>query len=503
MREITHFIDGVSVAGTSGRHGEVFNPNTGEVQARVALAAPAELDAAVQAALRAQPAWAAVNPQRRARVMFEFKRLVEARMQELAELLSSEHGKVVADSKGDIQRGLEVIEFACGIPHALKGEYTEGAGPGIDVYSMRQPLGVAAGITPFNFPGMIPMWMFGIAIAVGNTFILKPSEKDPTLPVRLAELFMEAGAALGMDLKGVLNVVHGDKVSVDAILTHPDIAAVSFVGSSDIASYVYSTGTAHGKRVQAMGGAKNHGIILPDADLDQAVKDIIGAAYGSAGERCMALPVVVPVGAKTAQAVREKVLAEMETLKVGISSDTSAQYGPVVTAAHRRRVADYIQMGVDEGAELVADGRGFSLQGYEQGFFIGPTLFDQVKPTMRTYQEEIFGPVLQIVRAETFEEAVELPSRHQYGNGVAIFTRNGRAAREFAASVNVGMVGINVPIPVPVAYHTFGGWKRSAFGDANQHGMEGVKFYTKVKTVTARWPEGASEDSAFVIPTMR
>ncbi|HQT52130.1 MAG TPA: CoA-acylating methylmalonate-semialdehyde dehydrogenase, partial [Phenylobacterium sp.] len=385
----------------------------------------------------------------------------------------------------------------------LKGEYTEGAGPGIDVYSMRQPLGVAAGITPFNFPGMIPMWMFGIAIAVGNTFILKPSEKDPTLPVRLAELFMEAGAALGMDLKGVLNVVHGDKVSVDAILTHPDIAAVSFVGSSDIASYVYSTGTAHGKRVQAMGGAKNHGIILPDADLDQAVKDIIGAAYGSAGERCMALPVVVPVGAKTAQAVREKVLAEMETLKVGISSDPSAQYGPVVTAAHRQRVADYIQMGVDEGAELVADGRGFSLQGYEQGFFIGPTLFDQVKPTMRTYQEEIFGPVLQIVRAETFEEAVELPSRHQYGNGAAIFTRNGRAAREFAASVNVGMVGINVPIPVPVAYHTFGGWKRSAFGDANQHGMEGVKFYTKVKTVTARWPEGASEDSAFVIPTMR
>ena len=503
MREITHFIDGVSVSGTSGRYGEVFNPNTGEVQARVALATPAELDAAVQAAVRAQPAWAAVNPQRRARVMFEFKRLVEARMQELAELLSSEHGKVVADSKGDIQRGLEVIEFACGIPHALKGEYTEGAGPGIDVYSMRQPLGVAAGITPFNFPGMIPMWMFGVAVAVGNTFILKPSEKDPTLPVRLGELFMEAGSALGMDLKGVLNVVHGDKVSVDAILTHPDIAAVSFVGSSDIAHYVYSTGTAHGKRVQAMGGAKNHGIILPDADLDQAVKDIIGAAYGSAGERCMALPVVVPVGAKTAEAVREKVLAEMETLKVGISSDASAQYGPVVTAAHRQRVADYIQLGVDEGAELVADGRGFSLQGYEKGFFIGPTLFDQVKPAMRTYQEEIFGPVLQIVRAETFEEAVALPSAHQYGNGVAIFTRNGRAAREFAARVNVGMVGINVPIPVPVAYHTFGGWKRSAFGDANQHGMEGVKFYTKVKTVTARWPEGASEDSAFVIPTMR
>ncbi|WP_421933914.1 CoA-acylating methylmalonate-semialdehyde dehydrogenase [Phenylobacterium sp.] len=503
MREITHFIDGVSVAGTSGRYGEVFNPNTGEVQARVALATPAELDAAVQAAVRAQRTWSAVNPQRRARVMFEFKRLVEARMQELAELLSSEHGKVIADSKGDIQRGLEVIEFACGIPHALKGEYTEGAGPGIDVYSMRQPLGVAAGITPFNFPGMIPMWMFGIAIAVGNTFILKPSEKDPTLPVRLAELFMEAGAALGMDLKGVLNVVHGDKVAVDAILTHPDIAAVSFVGSSDIASYVYSTGTAHGKRVQAMGGAKNHGIVLPDADLDQVVKDLSGAAFGSAGERCMALPVVVPVGARTAEALRERMIAEIDTLKVGLSNDAAAQYGPVVTAAHKQKIADYIQIGVDEGAELVVDGRGFSMQGYEKGFFIGPSLFDQVKPGMKTYNEEIFGPVLQIVRAETFEEAVALPSAHQYGNGVAIFTRSGRAAREFAAQVNVGMVGINVPIPVPVAYHSFGGWKRSAFGDTNQHGMEGVKFYTKVKTITARWPEGTSEDSAFVIPTMR
>jgi malonate-semialdehyde dehydrogenase (acetylating)/methylmalonate-semialdehyde dehydrogenase len=503
MRDIIHFIDGAAHAGASGRYGDVFNPNTGEVQARVQLATAAELDLAVQAALRAQPAWAATNPQRRARVMFEFKRLVEARMQELAELLSSEHGKVVADSKGDIQRGLEVIEFACGIPHALKGEYTEGAGPGIDVYSMRQPLGVAAGITPFNFPGMIPMWMFGIAIAVGNTFILKPSEKDPTLPVRLGELFMQAGSELGLDLKGVLNVVHGDKIAVDAILEHPGIKAVSFVGSSDIAHYVYSHGTANGKRVQAMGGAKNHGIILPDADLDQATRDIIGAAYGSAGERCMALPVVVPVGAKTADALRERVLSELETLKVGISTDAQAQYGPVVSAAHRQKISDYIQMGQDEGAELVVDGRGFQLQGYEQGFFIGPTLFDHVKPTMRTYQEEIFGPVLQIVRAETFEEAIALPSEHQYGNGVAIFTRNGRAAREFASRVNVGMVGINVPIPVPVAYHSFGGWKRSAFGDANQHGLEGVRFYTKVKTITARWPEGDVEDSAFVIPTMK
>ncbi|UTP38602.1 CoA-acylating methylmalonate-semialdehyde dehydrogenase [Phenylobacterium sp. LH3H17] len=504
MRDIQHFITGSAVAGTSGRFGDIYNPNTGEIQARVALATPAEVDAAVAAAVAAQPAWAATNPQRRARVMFEFKRLVEANMQELAELLSSEHGKVVADSKGDIQRGLEVIEFACGIPHVLKGEYTEGAGPGIDVYSMRQPLGVAAGITPFNFPAMIPMWMFGIAIAVGNTFILKPSEKDPSVPVRLAELFMEAGAAVGMDVKGVLNVIHGDKAAVDAILTHPDIAAVSFVGSSDIAHYVYSTGTAHGKRVQAMGGAKNHGIVMPDADLDQVVKDLSGAAFGSAGERCMALPVVVPVGAKVADELRRRMIAEIDTLKVGLSSDADAQYGPVVSAAHRDKIANYIQMGVDEGAELVADGRGFSLQGYEKGFFIGPSLFDQVKPGMRTYQEEIFGPVLQIVRAETYEEALALPSKHQYGNGVAIFTRNGRAARDFANRVQVGMVGINVPIPVPVAYHTFGGWKRSAFGDTNQHGLEGVKFYTKVKTITARWPEGDSHaDSSFVIPTMR
>jgi malonate-semialdehyde dehydrogenase (acetylating)/methylmalonate-semialdehyde dehydrogenase len=498
MRQIHHFVDGKTFVGTSGRFGDVFDPNTGEVQARVDLASAAELDAAAQAAARAQVGWAAVNPQRRARVMFEFKRLVEARIDELAQLLSSEHGKVLADSRGDVQRGLEVIEFACGIPHVLKGEYTEGAGPGIDVYSMRQPLGVCAGITPFNFPAMIPMWMFGIAIAVGNSFILKPSEKDPSVPVRLAELFMEAGGPAG-----VLNVVHGDKVAVDAILTHPLIRAVSFVGSSDIASYVYSTGAAHGKRVQAMGGAKNHGVILPDADMDQAVKDLIGAAYGSAGERCMALPVVAPVGAKTADALRERVLSEIETLKVGISTDPGAQYGPVVSAAHRKRVEDYIQLGADEGAELVVDGRGFALQGYEKGFFIGPTLFDHVKPTMKSYQEEIFGPVLQIVRTETVDEAMALASDHPYGNGVAIFTRNGRAAREFASKVNVGMVGINVPIPVPVAYHTFGGWKRSAFGDTNQHGVEGVKFYTKVKTVTARWPEGAVEDSAFVIPTMK
>jgi len=499
MRDIHHFIDGASFEGASGRFGDVFNPNTGEVQARVQLASVEEMDHAVQAAQKAFDGWSSTNPQRRARVMFEFKRLVEANMTELAELLSSEHGKVIADSKGDIKRGLEVIEFACGIPHALKGEYTHGAGPGIDVYSMRQPLGVVAGITPFNFPAMIPMWMFGVAIAVGNTFILKPSERDPSVPVRLAELMMEAGAPAG-----VLNVVHGDKAAVDAILTHPLIHAVSFVGSSDIAHYVYQVGAANHKRVQAMGGAKNHGIVLPDADMDQVIKDLSGAAYGSAGERCMALPVVVPVGKRTADELRERMVAEIPSMRVGVSTDAGAHYGPVVTAQHKARVEGWIDQGVRDGAELVVDGRGFSLQGHENGYFIGPSLFDHVTPEMDSYKEEIFGPVLQIVRAASFEEALALPSKHQYGNGVAIFTQNGRAARDFAARVNVGMVGINVPIPVPVAYHTFGGWKRSAFGDTNQHGMEGVKFWTKVKTVTARWPDSDLEhaDSSFVIPTM-
>ena len=499
MREITHFIGGSASAGTGTRRSDVFDPNSGAVQAQVTLGSPADLDAAMAKALAAQIGWAATNPQRRARVMFAFKSLVEKHMDELAHLLSSEHGKVIADSKGDIQRGLEVIEFACGIPHVLKGEYTQGAGPGIDVYSMRQPLGVVAGITPFNFPAMIPMWMFGVAIACGNAFILKPSERDPSVPVRLAELMQEAGLP-----DGVLQVVQGDKEMVDAILDHPQIKAVSFVGSSDIAHYVYRRGVEAGKRVQAMGGAKNHGIVMPDADLDQVVNDLAGAAFGSAGERCMALPVVVPVGEKTAIALREKLLPAIEALRIGVSTDAEAHYGPVVTAAHKGRIESYIQMGVDEGAELVVDGRGFTLQGHEDGFFVGPTLFDRVTPQMRSYQEEIFGPVLQMVRAENFEEALRLPSDHQYGNGVAIFTRNGHAAREFAARVNVGMVGINVPIPVPVAYHTFGGWKRSAFGDTNQHGMEGVKFFTKVKTITQRWPDGGVGDAAnaFVIPTM-
>ena len=497
MRQVHHFISGAHKAGSDTRTGDIFDPGTGQVQAQVCMGTSADLDEAVQAALAAQPEWAATNPQRRARVMFRFKELLEANMDELAELLSSEHGKVIADSKGDIQRGLEVIEFACGIPHLLKGEYTQGAGPGIDIYAMRQPLGVVAGITPFNFPAMIPMWMFGIALACGNAFILKPSEKDPSVPVRLAELLLEAGAP-----EGILNVVQGDKTVVDAILTHNDIRAVSFVGSSDIAHYVYSTGTANGKRVQAMGGAKNHGIILPDADMDQVVADIAGAAFGSAGERCMALPVAVPVGDETANIFVERMRAEIDKLNIGVATDPDAHFGPVVTAAHRQRVENYIEMGVKEGAELVVDGRGASLQGHEDGFFIGPSMFDRVTPDMQSYKDEIFGPVLQVVRADSLEEAARLPSEHQYGNGVALFTRNGLAAREFASKVNVGMVGINVPIPVPVAYHTFGGWKRSAFGDINQHGVEGIRFYTKTKTVTQRWPSGDVQDQSFVIPTM-
>ena len=496
MRQVDHFIAGNSPAAT--RKHKIWNPSTGEVQAEVALGDASLLDQAVAAAKKVQPEWAATNPQKRARVMFEFKRLVEENKQQLAELLASEHGKVVDDAHGDVQRGLEVIEYACGIPQALKGEYTQGAGPGIDVYSMRQPLGIGAGITPFNFPAMIPMWMFGMAIAAGNAFILKPSERDPSVPVRLAELFVEAGAP-----EGLLQVVHGDKEMVDAILDHEDIAAVSFVGSSDIAHYVYKRGVAAGKRVQAMGGAKNHGSVMPDADLDQVVNDLAGAAFGSAGERCMALPVVVPVGEDTADRLREKLIPAINALSVGVSTDKDAHYGPVVTPEHRARIEQWIDTAEKEGAEVVIDGRGFSLQGHEDGFFVGPTLLDRVTTDMESYQEEIFGPVLQIVRARDFEDAVRLPSEHQYGNGVAIFTRNGHAAREFAHRVNVGMVGINVPIPVPVSYHSFGGWKRSGFGDTDQYGMEGLKFWTKAKKVTQRWPDGGGDGSnAFVIPTM-
>lgn len=496
LRQIDHFILGETPPAT--RKHQVWNPSTGEVQAEVALGDAALLARAVESAKRVQPQWAATNPQRRARVMFTFKALVEAEMQSLAELLSSEHGKTIADAKGDIQRGLEVIEYACGIPQIMKGEYTHGAGPGIDVYSWRQPLGVGAGITPFNFPAMIPMWMFGMACAAGNAFILKPSERDPSVPVRLAELFLEAGAP-----EGLLQVVHGDKEMVDAIIDHPDIPAISFVGSSDIAHYIYARGSALGKRVQAFGGAKNHGIVMPDADMDQVVSDLVGAAYGSAGERCMALPVVVPVGAETAERLKERLIPAIHGLRIGVSSDPDAHYGPVVTPEHKARVEKWITTAEQEGAEIVIDGRGFTLQGHEKGFFVGPTLIDRVTPQMKSYHEEIFGPVLQIVRAADFEEALRLPSQHQYGNGVAIFTRNGHAAREFAARVNVGMVGINVPIPVPVAYHSFGGWKRSGFGDIDQYGVEGMRFWTKNKKITQRWPDGGGDGSnAFVIPTM-
>ena len=496
MKEIGHFLSGRRVAGASARFGDVFNPTTGEVQARVALATRSEVTRAIDAAEKAFPAWSATNPQKRARVMFKFLDLVQKDMDNIARMLSSEHGKILPDARGDIQRGLEVIEFACGVPHLTKGEYTEQAGPGIDVYSMRQPLGVCAGITPFNFPAMIPMWMFGVAIACGNTFINKPSERDPSVPLRLAELMMEAGLP-----EGVLNVVNGDKEAVDALIEDPRVKAISFVGSSDIAQYIYANGAAHNKRVQAFGGAKNHMVILPDADMENVVNQLIGSGYGSAGERCMATPVAVPVGRDTAETLIEMLKPRVESLRIGPSMSEDSDLGPLVTAAHKKRVEGYIQMAIDEGQKCIVDGRGFRLQGYENGFFLGGTLLDGAKPGHRSYNEEIFGPVLQIVRARNFEEAVALPSNHQYGNGVAIFTRNGDAAREFARQVNVGMVGVNVPIPVPVAYHTFGGWKRSGFGDTNQHGPEGVKFWTKIKTVTSRWPDDV-QGSEFVIPTM-
>ncbi|KLK94991.1 methylmalonate-semialdehyde dehydrogenase [Microvirga vignae] len=498
MREVGHFIGGKQVPGKSGRTTELFQPMTGEVIGRVALASKDELRQAVENAKAAQPAWAATNPQRRARVMMKFLELIAKETDSLAELLAREHGKTIPDAKGDIQRGVEVVEFACGIPHLMKGEFTEGAGPGIDIYSIRQPLGVVAGITPFNFPAMIPMWKFAPAIACGNAFILKPSERDPGVPMRLAEIMVEAGLPAG-----ILNVVNGDKEVVDAILDDPDIKAVGFVGSSPIAQYVYSRATAHGKRAHCFGGAKNHMIIMPDADLDQAADALIGAGYGSAGERCMAVSVAVPVGKATADALMDKLIPRVESLKVGPSTDLSADYGPLVTKAHLDKVRSYVDLGVQEGAKLVVDGRNFKMQGYENGFYMGGCLFDEVKPEMRIYKEEIFGPVLSVVRAKNYDEALRLPSEHEYGNGVAIYTRDGDAARDFASRVNVGMVGINVPIPVPIAYYTFGGWKASGFGDLNQHGPDAVRFYTKTKTVTSRWPSGIKEGAEFSIPTMK
>ena len=498
MREIGHFVGGKEVKGTSGRFGDVFNPNTGEVQAKVALAKHSEVEHAIAVAEAAQPAWAAMNPQRRARVMMKFLELAQKEADSLARLLSSEHGKTFADAKGDVQRGLEVVEFACGIPHLLKGEFSDGAGPGIDLYSMRQPLGVVAGITPFNFPAMIPLWKLAPAIACGNAFILKPSERDPGVPMRLGELFVEAGGP-----RGILNVVNGDKEEVDAILDDPDIQAIGFVGSTPIAHYIYSRGTASGKRVQCFAGAKNHMVIMPDADMDHVVDALIGAGYGAAGERCMAISVAVPVGKKTADILLEKLVPRVEGLKIGPSTDTQADYGPMITKAHLDKVKGYVDLGVKEGAKLVVDGRNFKLQGYEHGNFMGGCLFDHVTPDMRIYKDEIFGPVLSVVRAKDYEEAVRLPSEHDYGNGVAIFTRDGDAARDFVSRVEVGMVGVNFAIPVPLAYYTFGGWKRSGFGDLNQHGPDAVRFYTKTKTVTARWPSGIKDGADFVIPTMK
>jgi len=493
MKEIGHWINGKHVPGTSGRFADVFNPATGEVQAHVALASKAELDRAAADAAVAQVKWAATNPQRRARVMMEFVRLLNRDMQKLAEVLSSEHGKTVPDAKGDIQRGLEVMEFCIGAPHLLKGEFTDSAGPGIDMYSARQPVGVAAGITPFNFPAMIPMWKMGPALACGNSFILKPSERDPSVPMMLAELMKEAGLP-----DGVLQVVNGDKEAVDAILDSTVISAIGFVGSTPIAEYIYGRGCSNGKRVQCFGGAKNHMIIMPDADLDQAADALVGAGYGAAGERCMAISVAVPVGDKTADALIERLIPRIEKLKVGpYTAGDDIDYGPVVTAAAKANILKLVESGVAQGAKLVVDGRGFTLQGYEDGFFVGPHLFDHVTTDMDIYRREIFGPVLSMVRAKTYEDALKLAMDHEYGNGTAIYTRDGDTARDFANRVNVGMIGINVPIPVPLSYHTFGGWKKSSFGDLNQYGADSFRFYTRTKTITARWPSGIREGAAF------
>lgn len=498
MYQIGHFIGGKAVAGTSGRKQPIFNPATGDVQGEVALASEAELNAAVENAKAAQPKWAATNPQRRARVFMKFVELLNTHMDELAEMLSREHGKTIEDAKGDIVRGLEVCEFVIGIPHLSKSEFTEGAGPNIDMYSIRQAVGVGAGITPFNFPAMIPMWMFAPAIACGNAFILKPSERDPSVPMRLAELMIEAGLPAG-----ILNVVNGDKAAVDGLLTHPDIGAISFVGSTPIARYVYGTAAANGKRAQCFGGAKNHMIIMPDADLDQAANALMGAGYGSAGERCMAISVAVPVGEETADRLIAKLTPMVEALRIGPYTDEKADMGPVITKEARERILGLIDSGVEAGAKLVVDGRDFKLQGYENGNFVGGCLFDNVTPDMDIYKTEIFGPVLSVVRAKNYEEALDLPMKHEYGNGVAIFTRDGDAARDFASRINIGMVGINVPIPVPLAYHSFGGWKASSFGDLNQHGTDSIKFWTRTKTVTSRWPSGIKDGAEFVMPTMK
>ncbi len=493
---VQHFIGGVRTSGQGSRAADVFNPATGQVARSVRLASRADVDAAVAIAHAAFPAWAATTPLTRARVMFRFRDLLEQHADELAQIISAEHGKVVSDARGEVTRGIEVVEFATGIPELLKGEFSDQVGRGVDSFSLRQPLGVVAGITPFNFPAMVPLWMLPVALATGNCFILKPSERDPSASLLLAELLQQAGLP-----DGVFNVVHGDKEAVDALLEHPDVAAISFVGSTPIAEYIYRTGTAHGKRVQALGGAKNHAVIMPDADLDMTTDALMGAAYGSAGERCMAISVAVAVG-DVGDKLIERLAPKVRALKVGVGTDREAEMGPLVTRAHLDRVRGYIDAGVAEGAKLVVDGRDLKLQGYENGFFIGGTLFDDVTAGMSIYREEIFGPVLTVVRSPDFATALKLVNDHEYGNGTAIFTRDGDSARAFMHGVQAGMVGINVPIPVPMAFHSFGGWKRSLFGDHHMHGKEGVRFYTKLKTVTSRWPTGIRAGAEFTMPTM-
>ena len=487
-----HFIKGATLAGTSGRSQDVFNPATGSVVGTVPLASASEVDLAVTAARAALPGWANTPPAKRAQIMFNFRDLINQNLDKIAGLISGQHGKTLDDARGEVARGLEVVEFACGIPHLLKGEYSAQVASAVDSYSLRQPVGVVAGITPFNFPAMVPMWMFPMALACGNTFILKPSERDPGAPLYLAQLLGEAGLP-----DGCLNVVNGDKAAVDAILDHPDIAAVSFVGSTAIGKYIYGRGCASGKRVQALCGAKNHMIIMPDADMAQAVDAAMGAAYGSAGERCMAVSAVLAVGDDTADRFVEELAPKVRALKIGQFDEPGVEMGPVITKAAKDRIIGYINQGESDGVKVVVDGRNLSLQGYENGFFVGGTLLDHVTPDMSVYRDEIFGPVLSVLRPKSYDEALQLVMSHEYGNGTAIFTRDGDAAREFASNVNVGMVGVNVPIPVPVAYHSFGGWKASMFGDHSIHGMEGARFYTKLKTVTARWPSGIKDGAVF------
>jgi malonate-semialdehyde dehydrogenase (acetylating)/methylmalonate-semialdehyde dehydrogenase len=496
MREIGHYIGGKLTAGTSGKFGDIHNPAAGEVTARVALASTAEVNAAIASAAAAFPAWAATPPLRRARVMFKLKELLERDRKEISAIITEEHGKVLSDADGEVQRGLEVVEFACGIPHLLKGEYTEMVGTGIDAWSIRQPLGVVAGITPFNFPLMVPLWMIPVALACGNCFVLKPSEKDPSVSLKLAALLKEAGLP-----DGVFTVLQGGREAVECILANPDVAAISFVGSTAIAETIYRGGTSNGKRVQALGGAKNHLVVMPDADLDDAVDALMGAAYGAAGERCMSVSVAVAVGS-AGDALVSKLAPRVRALKIAPGVDPEAEMGPLVTREHLEKVSGYVDLGVKEGANLVVDGRGLKLQGYENGFFLGGCLFDNVTTDMRIYKEEIFGPVLSVVRAPDIATATRMINAHEYGNGVALFTNDGGTARDFTSQIQIGMVGINVPIPVPMSFHSFGGWKHSLFGDHHIYGMEGVRFYTKYKAVTQRWTGGARKGAEFVMPTL-